>query len=667
MKDKEKKMLFGIGIVFLFLASVGFSYAYFTASIANKDVKDQVVTTGTLELTYTDGAEIKMLNIKPGQTITKKVTVKNTGTLDTAYNFVWQELNNTILNNEMIMSVTCKRLNGNTEEETCEGVDEAPIKSNNIKKKVSIEPGITHEYNVTITFIESDTNQNYNQGKSFSGVLGINEYVYVPRTLSNNYLEIAGLTNRYYISSLSFYSDNRVIDGAKVYDVSEDQDNSVKLYVKTNETDSTLSDLSIVADGIISFPEDSTKLLAVGEPVNYGAAISQLHELSFNNSISTSNVKNMSYMFAYTSELENLDLNSFDTSKVTDMNNMFNTCKATIAGFDKFNTSKVKDMNNMFYNSYFLTPLDLSSFDTSNVTDMSYMFCSTRCENINISGFNTSKVTDMGSMFQNSAASSLDLSSFDTSNVTNMDGMFRGSSATSLDLSSFNVQNVINMSSMFDNSTATSIKFKEFNTSKVTDMKAMFANSKATSLDLSSFDTSNVINMDGMFYNSQATRLDLSSFNTSKVTDMGQMFESSYAETIDLSSFNTSGVTNMCNMFASSKATTIDASSFDTSNVTNMDGMFERSYATTIDVSSFDTSNVTNMYVIFFDCPNLKTIYASEKFVTTNVVSSDLTFEFSTKLVGGAGTVYDKNHVTRLYARIDGGTSSPGYFTLKTN
>ena len=640
---KDKKMLYGIGIVFLFLASIGFSYAYFTASIANKDVKDQVVTTGTLELTYTDGPEIKMENIKPGQTITKKVTVKNTGTLDASYNFVWQELNNTITNDEMLISATCKRLNGDTEEESCEGLDEAPIKANNIKKKVSIEPGITHEYNVTITFVESDADQNYNQGKSFSGVLGINEYVYVPRTLSNNYLEIAGLTNnRYYISSLSFYSDNRVIDGAKVYDVSEDQDNSVKLYVKTNEEDSTLSDLTIVADGIISFPEDSTKLLAIGEPSNYGAAISQLHELSFNNSISTSNVTNMSYMFAYTSELENLDLNSFDTSKATDMSHMFNTCKATIVGFDKFNTSKVKDMNNMFYNSYFSTPIDLSSFDTSNVTDMSYMFRSTRSENINISGFNTSKVTNMDNMFCGSSSTSLDLSSFDTSNVTNMDEMFRGSSATSLDLSSFNVQNVTSMRYMFNDSSATSIKFKEFNTCKVTDMEAMFDNTNATSLDLSSFDTSNVINMRRMFQSSSAKEINLGSFNTSKVTDMGQMFERSYAETLDLSSF-------------------------DTSNVTSMISMFEYSKATTIDVSSFDTSKITNMYTFFYGCPNLKTIYASEKFVTTNVESSGLMFGSSTNLVGGAGTVYDKNHVTGLYARIDGGTDNPGYFTLKNN
>lgn len=53
--NKDKKMFFGIGIVFLFLATVSLSYAYFIATITNKDVKDQVVQTGTLELTYTDG------------------------------------------------------------------------------------------------------------------------------------------------------------------------------------------------------------------------------------------------------------------------------------------------------------------------------------------------------------------------------------------------------------------------------------------------------------------------------------------------------------------------------------------------------------------------------------------------------------------------------------
>ena len=131
MKNNDKKMLFGIGIVFLFLATVGFSYAYFSNAIANKDVKDQVVQTGTLKLIYTDGPQIIMNNIKPGDTITKTVYVANTGTLDAVYNLIWQELTN-----EMLIKGTCTRINGTTKEidGTCEGIDEDAIISNTIKK-----------------------------------------------------------------------------------------------------------------------------------------------------------------------------------------------------------------------------------------------------------------------------------------------------------------------------------------------------------------------------------------------------------------------------------------------------------------------------------------------------------------------------------------------------
>ncbi len=55
---KDKKLIFGIALAFVFLASFSFSYAYFSNSIVNKDVKDQVVETGTLSLRYVDGAEI---------------------------------------------------------------------------------------------------------------------------------------------------------------------------------------------------------------------------------------------------------------------------------------------------------------------------------------------------------------------------------------------------------------------------------------------------------------------------------------------------------------------------------------------------------------------------------------------------------------------------------
>ena len=95
--------------------------------------------------------------------------------------------------------------------------------------------------------------------------------------------------------------------------------------------------------------------------------------------------------------------------------------------------------------------------------------------------------------------------------------------------------------------------------------------------------------------------------------------------------------------------------------------MFESSAATTIDLSSFDTSNVTDMRQMFYNSANLKTIYVSDKFNTNAVRSSTNMFANTTNLVGGAGTTYNSSFVDKTYARIDGGTSNPGYFTLKNN
>ena len=278
---------------------------------------------------------------------------------------------------------------------------------------------------------------------------------------------------------------------------------------------------------------------------------------------------------------------------------------------------------------------------------------------------NDKPVTSMSYMFWDSQALRIDLSNFNTSNVYNMGGMFSSSQATTLDLSHFDTSKVTNMGGMFQHSQATTLDLSNFDTSNVTNMQCMLCDSQATTIDVSHFDTSNVTNMNSMFWNSKAITIDVSHFDTSKVTNMNVMFGNSQATTIDVSHFDTSNVTNMQCMFCDSKAATLDLSNFDTSNVTNMQGMFWKSQATTLDVSHFDTSNVTNMEVMFAYMTNLKTIYASSKFVTTSVTSSTSMFEKSTNLVGGAGTKYNKSYLDKTYARIDGGTSNPGYFTEK--
>ena len=178
MIDKDKMTLFVTGMFLLLIMTTGLSYAYFSASVkGNENAKDMVVEAGTLSLVYTDGPEIKAQNIKPGWSTTKEVSVKNTGTLDTNYNVIWQSLTNTITNNELVLSATCQRLNASgTVEGTCESISQAAISDMTIAKRVSIESGITHKYTFTILFKETNVDQNTNQGKKFNGVLGIEEY-----------------------------------------------------------------------------------------------------------------------------------------------------------------------------------------------------------------------------------------------------------------------------------------------------------------------------------------------------------------------------------------------------------------------------------------------------------------------------------------------------------
>ena len=221
---------------------------------------------------------------------------------------------------------------------------------------------------------------------------------------------------------------------------------------------------------------------------------------------------------------------------------------------------------------------------------------------------------------------------------------------------------LISTSYMFAFSKASSINL-DFNTGNVKNMSYMFSGASSTTLDVSNFDTSNVINMDSMFAGTSVSNLNLDNFNTSKVENMSGMFYDSKVSTLDLSCFDTKNVTNMSFMFRGVVVNEINISTFDTSNVINMASMFESSGLTSLNLANFDTANVINM-LSMFNKTSIKTIYVSNKFNTSKVLSSNFMFSNSNKLIGGAGTKYSfSNPTDKTYARIDGGTSSPGYFT----
>ncbi|MGN0798329.1 MAG: BspA family leucine-rich repeat surface protein [Christensenellales bacterium] len=75
------------------------------------------------------------------------------------------------------------------------------------------------------------------------------------------------------------------------------------------------------------------------------------------------------------SNLTNLDLSNFDTSKVTDMSGMFNGCSSlTSLDVSNFDTSKVTTMARMFYGCSSLTSLNLGNFNLASCTNFGGMF-----------------------------------------------------------------------------------------------------------------------------------------------------------------------------------------------------------------------------------------------------------------------------------------------------
>lgn len=451
------------------------------------------------------------------------------------------------------------------------------------------------------------------------------------------------------------------------WDVSAAQDGSATAWM-----DGTEVYIAGNGTGTIAMPENSSA---------WFGSMSKLTAINGMDILDTSNVTNMDNLFDSCSSLTSVDLSGLDLGKVTQMRNMFAICTSLQSvDMHDLNTANLKLFSNVFNRCESLTSVNMSGMDTHNVTDINYMFG--RClalkqfdvGTLGLTSFDTSKVTNMSSLFYGcSNLESVDLTGFDTSSLTDMSGMFHEcSKLTSVNWGeNFDTSKVTNMGMLFSKCPSLeTVDISKLDTSNVTNMAQVFyGDIKLKSIDLSTFKTSNVTSMSNMFGNCNSLQeLNLSNFDTSKVTDMSDMFANCInLKSLDISSFNTSSVVYMQQMFfGCTSLPELNVTSFNTSNVKNMGEMFSNCIAlTSLDLSSFDTAKVNYMQQMFYQDYNLKTIYASDKFVTTVAWSSKQMFDGCTALVGGNGTVYDSKNVGSGYAHIDA-ADNPGYFTSIT-
>ncbi|EOG8842665.1 BspA family leucine-rich repeat surface protein [Campylobacter jejuni] len=311
---------------------------------------------------------------------------------------------------------------------------------------------------------------------------------------------------------------------------------------------------------------------------------------------------------------ESIYLGDIDTSKITDMSELFLYSKREdFSGIEKWDVRNVENMEGMFYKCYtFNQPL--GDWDVSNVKDTQEMFRGCKSFNQDISGWDVSKVEDMTAMFSGCHSFNQDLSSWDVSNVKDMSYMFEGCYAFNQDLSSWDVSNVKNMSYMFKYCKINE-NFKPSNKkqkTRISELEKILNEIKSILSTIQIIEEKNIefrkdMNIIAQHIVALRKTITQKKYTPETKEELKALVDN---EVIHLGDIDTKYITDMSELFKNSTRTDFSGiEKWDVSKVKNMSCMFSRCYSFNQDLSSWDVSKVKVIDYMFYRCKNLKQSY----------------------------------------------------------
>ena len=393
MDKKKESIILSIILLCLILIAVGMSYAFLKTSFFG--AKTSVLKVGSLSLVL-DETSGNAITVEDGTPMYDSEGVKqdnyftfalkNNGVIDSAYTIYLEDQpldNGDIRVGQSYVHYNLEKDSSILPAKALEG-DQA-IDKGIIKKNQTIN------YKMRLWFA-SDIPQS-EENKVFKAKLNIVGSQNTRMMATNNYSGDLWNRKQSTVTKIVFQDSINKIEGeSESWDISSAKNKTVMARLVPNTGDTITNTLYIQGNGGVIANYNSSDLF-----YNF----SKLTEIENLNLLDTSNVTDMSHMFQSCIKLTNIDLSSFDTSQVTNMGEMFSgSTRLTILDVSNFDTSQITDMSYMFENCSSLTSLDVSNFDTSNVTNMSYMFknCS-KLTSLDFRNATFDKVTSYNNMF----------------------------------------------------------------------------------------------------------------------------------------------------------------------------------------------------------------------------------------------------------------------------
>ena len=244
LKSKKVILIVVLAILLIIGIAFGYSFAYFTASVINGDtINNTVVTTTALEIEFTDGPKVSLVNSIPGTSVEKTFKIENKGTEPTSYDVYMSEVVNTFADkSDLVYTITSNDGGYNTTSEV-----QVPDVNKKIIESQVINGGEEHNYTLKVEFKEKFEIQDDNKDKEFSVTIRVNEKFDAPENAVEKIKKIVKDENENSIDVI----DKGSKDGC-TYTLAYDgtSDNSLR-YVGTNPCN------------YVSFNDETWKIIGV--------------------------------------------------------------------------------------------------------------------------------------------------------------------------------------------------------------------------------------------------------------------------------------------------------------------------------------------------------------------------------------------------------------------
>ena len=340
--------------------------------------------------------------------------------------------------------------------------------------------------------------------------------------------------------------------------------------------------------------QPSNKYIYSVDNMFYGC--NSLESVTLNNNVIGTNLTNNSLfgLFKDCSSLKEINIPSWDTSRIRDFGCMFYYCSR----LENLNipTIVITDWahytNYMFYyfgnqNDPTLITIDGSNWNTENVKDMSYMFYNSYANFTGLENLDLSSAKNIESMFAYSNISDFNfVSGWDVSNITKMNSLFsKIKRQEEMDLSGWTVNKNCSVGSMFSDWNQS----EEFGIDK-----------------LKMFDISHMTNIDNLMSNANIREIEWFGGNTTP--DLTNVVSANYAFNyfplpVVIEDMNLINLENANSMFGNCK--TIDVVNLNQmKKLKKADYMFNYSSATEA-VFEGEYPNLEDMNSMFYGCQNL--------------------------------------------------------------